>query len=140
MDGHTLSHHSRDVVERVGMITVKLILESVQNPNPLRAPSGQINDRDRRSGEGEEETANWNEENLLHLRVLNLNSKKISKIDNLELFHEIRELYLQDNRISLVENLEFLFQVPSLSSSPCPSLCWSSLRSVTDLRFKRQSD
>ena len=43
---------------------------------------------------------------ITSVETLNLNSMGIGKIDNLEVFHNLRELYLRNNEISVIENLE----------------------------------
>jgi hypothetical protein len=98
------------------MITVKLILDSIQKPNPSKTRSSRISksishENDENDEEEGEKRKNWSEDDFTNLRVINLNCKKINKIDNLELFHEIQELYLKGNQITVIENLEFLFQV-----------------------------
>ena len=48
---------------------------------------------------------------ILLMRVINLENKGISKIDNLDPFGELQELNLRKNRITCVENLEFQSEV-----------------------------
>jgi hypothetical protein len=77
------------------MITVRLILESQSDSAPQQ----------------EKNISNWTEEQFANVSIINLNEKKIKSIDNLELFHEVKDLRLKGNQISLIENIEFLFQV-----------------------------
>jgi hypothetical protein len=108
------------------MITVKLIIESNKKPNLSKPQSNQRTNNhsstsDEDNSENDEEEGrkrnNWSEDDFANLRVINLNFKQITKIDNLELFHEMQELYLKGNQISVIENLEFLFQVEIHCSS-----------------------
>ena len=50
----------------------------------------------------------WEDDDFEALDIIRLNGKNISVIDNLELFHQIKELHLRDNNISCVENVSIL--------------------------------
>jgi Leucine-rich repeat (LRR) protein len=53
----------------------------------------------------------WDDDDFESLDVIKLSGKKITAIDNLELFHHIKELHLGDNSISIIENISILPQV-----------------------------
>jgi hypothetical protein len=82
-----------------GMITVRLIVDSQSSES---------------ASQQDKNISNWTDEQFANVTIINLNEKKIKTIDNLELFHEVRELRLKGNKISVIENIEFLFQVSLL--------------------------
>lgn len=53
----------------------------------------------------------WDDADFESLDIITLNGKKLTTIDNLELFHQVKELDLGNNRISKIENICHLPQV-----------------------------
>lgn len=80
---------------------------------------------------------NISAEELESLSIINLNNQGINRIDNLELFYQIKELHLSRNFISIVENIEFLSNLEYLDISYNNITSYELLRCIHSLEIPK---
>jgi hypothetical protein len=80
---------------------------------------------------------NISAEELESLSIVNLNNQGINRIDNLELFYQIKELHISRNFISILENIEFLSNLEYLDISYNNITSYELLRCIHSLEIPK---